>query len=110
MIQLNLKQKRVLYTLIGSSVLMLISMFSFNYKIHGIGLLQWVVVVLYSVYFTVGNRITLADFSRHLDVETESAWKERKFLKSTLYASIFPLMGLGLSIVAVVIFCMIFLL
>lgn len=103
-----MNHKKMLYLLIGSSILMFASIFSLNYKILGLGLLQWVIVVFVAFGSTVFKQFSLADFSGYNEKVMVESWRNKKYFKSAIYASVLPVMAVGMLMVTLIIGCMLF--
>jgi hypothetical protein len=106
---LNKGAKIMFVALIISSVLMFASIFAMSFRIMGLGLLQFTIVVALSVYFNLRGRVTPADFVNYNFDTADKHLKDKKYVKATVYGIATPMLVLGIATLCGMLFCAIFL-
>jgi hypothetical protein len=105
---LNKRAKIMFVTLIISSVVMFASIFALSYKIMGLGLLQFTIVVFLSVYFNLKGRVTPADFVNYNFDTADKHLKDKNYVRATVYGVATPMLVVGILTLCGMLFCAIF--
>lgn len=101
--------KIIMPVLIGSSVLMISTMFTLNWKAMGLGLLQFTVVVFFIIFRNVFDRVSAKELLNFLNQQTSDAKDNNRYFTVLLMGSAIPTIVLGLTTLLVMIMSMIFL-
>lgn len=91
-----------------SSLLMFASLF-FGSKICAIGLLQYFLVVSWTMNKVLFNRFTIADFYNTVIKKSEESFKNKSYAMSGIYFVTIPMIIIGIVVIVLNIFVLFFL-
>lgn len=99
------------YLLGITSMSMLLSIFSGNVKIIGIGLTLWTITVFWNLYLTLNSsNIKISDITSEINNKYLEAKCNKKYKEQLLYGATIPMIGVGIFMIVFMLISMIFIL
>lgn len=90
-------RKVMLNVLMASSVVLIFTLFSVSAKVTGAGITLWVLVVLWNMQLSLSaSNLSFTLIAVEIDRKYVQAKSNKNIAQQVLYASIFPLVSLGL--------------